>query len=274
MASDLTEYRDVGASLASSILKSHMNHIYHTMSTNATGNQVKAALGLLTVMVTLGHLTAREVITRIDFGHESVIDVSQRTYFDDVLDVRSSYVTFITSFLMEEDSMLLRTFGENPAILRPVFNHLHTDRARIVQLFLTTMRDKLVMSNLLSKTLKFRIFNSQNLSLLLKLFSWIGPQKPKKSLESKLETSHHDATEEDKILVAECLQSLLLALTTSHKFGIAFPDYDLGVGSYTMNGIIFKMFQVSMLIFLLLKLVRGWSHWFSYTITNFIIHEL
>lgn len=243
MASDLTEYRDIGANLASSILKSHMKNIYHCMSRNATGNQAKSAIGLLTSMVTLGHLTAREVIARVDFAHESVIDASQRTY-SDAFDVRSSYVTFITSFLMEEDSMLLRTFGENPAILRPVFDHLQTDKAKVVQIFLTTMRDKLVMSDLLSKTLKIHIFNSWNLSLLLKVFSWTGPQKSAKGLDAKMGPANDEDSEEDKILVAECLQSLLLALTTSHKFGIAFADFDLGVGAYTRNGIIFKMFQV------------------------------
>lgn len=248
MASDLTEYREVGQTVASSILKSHMEMIYRALSPSSNANQIKSAFRVLTAMVTLGHLTAREVIARVDFAHDSIIEASQRKSFDDVPDVRSLFVMFITSFLMEEDAMLLRTIGENPAILWPVFFHLRTDTIGTVQLFLTALRDKLIMSTLLSKTLKLHIFNSRNLLQLMRLFSWIGPQKPKKPTgNDKTEEAPappDEELEEDKVAVAELLKDVLLALTTSHKFGIAFPDYGLGVDSITKNNIVFQMLQV------------------------------
>jgi hypothetical protein len=54
-----------------------------------------------------------------------------------------------------------------------------------------------------------------------------------------------ESLEEDKVTVAELLQNLLLSLTTSHKYGIAFPDYNLGVDSITKNNLILEMLQVS-----------------------------
>jgi hypothetical protein len=154
---------------------------------------------------------------------------------------------FITSFLMEEDSMLLRTISENPAILWPVFLHLRTDTIGVVQLFLEALREKVVMNSMLSKTLKFHIFKSSNLLQLMRLFYWIGPQKPKRigRLDTVENSLPDESLEEDKVTVAELLQNLLLSLTTSHKYGIAFPDYNLGVDSITKNNLILEMLQVS-----------------------------
>lgn len=249
MATDLTEYRDVGVTVASSVLKSYIDTVYKAMSASSNANQVKAALRMLTAMVTLGHLTAREVIVRIDFAHESILHASERKSLDDLPDVRSTFVMFITSFLVEEDSVLLRTIGENQAILWPVFFHLRTDTVGIVDLFLTALRDRLVMSTLLSKTLKLHIFNSRNLVQLMRLFFWTGPQRPKRNDAAKSEAEAQPAAdegmEEDKATVAELLKSLLLSLTTSHKHGIAFPDYNLGVDSHTKNLLILQMLQVT-----------------------------
>lgn len=248
MASDLTEYRDVGVTVASSVLKSYIDTVYKAMSASSNANQIKAALRMLTAMVTLGHLTAREVIVRIDFAHDSIVHASQRKSLDDLPDVRSTFVMFITSFLMEEDAVLLRTIGENQAILWPVFFHLRTDTVGVIELFLTALRDKLVMSTLLSKTLKLHIFNSSNLVQLMRLFFWTGPQRPKKTDTSKNEAEvqpiEDEGLEDDKATVAELLKSLLLSLTTSHKHGIAFPDYNLGMDSNTRNMLVFQMLQV------------------------------
>ena len=245
MASDLSEYREVGMTVASSILKSHMEMIYKALSPSSNANQIKSAFRVLTAMVTLGHLTAREVIARIDFAHDSIIKASQHQSFDDLPDVRSTFVMFITAFLMEEDAMLLRTIAENQAILLPVLFHLRTDTIGVVQLFLTALRDKLVMSTLLSKTLKLHVFNSRNLLQLMRLFFWLGPQRPSGNDKEEEPAPPDEELEKDKVTVAELLQSLLLALTTSHKYGIAFPDYNLGVDSITKNNLIFQMLQVS-----------------------------
>ena len=245
MASDLSEYREVGMTVASSILKSHMEMIYKALSPSSNANQIKSAFRVLTAMVTLGHLTAREVIARIDFAHDSIIKASQHQSFDDLPDVRSTFVMFITAFLMEEDAMLLRTIAENQAILLPVLFHLRTDTIGVVQLFLTALRDKLVMSTLLSKTLKLHVFNSRNLLQLMRHFFWLGPQRPSGNDKEEEPAPPDEELEKDKVTVAELLQSLLLALTTSHKYGIAFPDYNLGVDSITKNNLIFQMLQVS-----------------------------
>ena len=109
MASDLSEYRSVGMKTASTILKSHIITIYFNISPSTNANQVKTSLRLLTSMVTLSHMTAREVITCFDFSHSAIAQLLQRRSVTDLPDVRSTYIIFITAFLMEDDSMLLRT---------------------------------------------------------------------------------------------------------------------------------------------------------------------
>lgn len=235
--------------LASALLKSHMDVVYMTMSANKKSVQVKSTLRMLTSMVTLSHLTAREVIVRVDFTNENVQHASQRKKFDEKPDVRTTYVMFITSFLMEEDTMLLRTLAENATILWSVFFHLHSDTIGTVQLFLTALRDKLVMSTLLSKTLKLYTFNGQNLVQLMRLFSWVGPQDPRKKTKKIDEPLVNEEFEEDRVAVAQLIQSFLLSLTTSHKYGVAFADYSLGKELYCKNGLIFQMLQVKVFFF-------------------------
>jgi len=236
MATDLSEYRSIGMKTATSILQSHMIIIYMHLSPSTNANQVKSALRLLTSMVTLSHLTAREVITRFDFSHSAISHLLNRRSLTDLPDVRSTYIVFITAFLMEDDSMILRTMGENPDILRPIFAGLIFDTVGTLQLFLGALRDKLVSSPLLSKTLKLHIFNAKIIERLPDLFHWQGPLKaPRKTLkqdksaETQVDDPEDEATEEEKMTVAELVQSLLILLSSSHKFGIAFVDHNLGI---------------------------------------------
>jgi hypothetical protein len=90
----------------------------------------------------------------------------------------------------------------------------------------------------------------------MRLFFWIGPQKPKRT--GRLDTIEtplpDESLENDQVAVAELLLNLLLSLTTSHKYGIAFPDYNLGVDSTTKNSLILEMLQVDVSFFLLFKM--------------------
>lgn len=248
MSTDLSEYRSVGAKTASIILQSHMVQIYKIMAPSSNAVQVKSALRLLSSMVTLGHLTAREVIVRFDFTHACVAYVLQRRSLHDLPDIRSTYLMFLTALLVEDDSMLLRTMGENSAILQPVFPDLIYDSAGTLRLFLTALRDKLIASSLLSKTLKVHIFNARALQHLVGLFFWMGPHGApglNKDDASKGERAVEEGKdEEDRVAVAELVQSILLLLATSHKFGIAFVDYSLGLDGQRKNVQIFGLLEV------------------------------
>ena len=249
MASDLNEYRNVGMKIASSILQSQMKTIYLSLAPSSNANQIKATLQLLTSMVTLGHLTAREIITHLDFSHACISYILQRRSTSNLPDVRSTYIIFITSFLMEEDSMLLRTMGETREILQPIFEGLLYDSVGIVQLFISTLRDKLASSTLLSKTLKLRIFNSFTCQLLARLFYWQGPHKaPKKTMKEDKGVDvpiMEEDNEEDLIAVAETLQSLMLVLSSSHKYGLAFADYSIGLSGKNKNYAVYSLLMVN-----------------------------
>lgn len=236
---------------ASAIVQSYMVKIYMTMAPSSNANQIKSALRLLISMVALSHVTAREVVARFDFSHACVEYMLKRRSLVDLPDVRTTYVMFIISLLMEEDNMVLRTLGENLAILRPVFAGLIFDNVGLVQLFITALRDKVVMSNELSKTLKMRIFNTNTLQTLSRLFFWLGPTKaPKKHMKQDEETLENDqpideTTEDDLIAVSEVTQSLFVALTSSHKYGIAFADHDLGLSGQNRNSMVFSLLEVA-----------------------------
>lgn len=250
IASDLTEYRDVGMATASSILQNHMKTVNFSLAPSCNAYQVKSALRLLTSMVTFGHITAREIISQFDFTQDFVPLILQRRSLDELPDVRSTYILFITAFLMEDDPVILRTLAENRAILQPLFDGLIYDTVGVLQIFVSTLRDKVALSTSLSKTMKMRIFNNFTNKLLANLFHWKGPQKPSKKAtkeESKKEEALVESDAEileDRIAVAELGQSLFLALTSSNKFGLTFADYSLGLGSESKNRAVLTLLQV------------------------------
>ena len=83
---------------ASSILQNHMKTVNLSLAPSCNAYQVKSALRLLTSMVTFGHVTAREMISQFDFAHDSVALLVQRRSLDELPDVRSTYILFITAF--------------------------------------------------------------------------------------------------------------------------------------------------------------------------------
>ena len=226
-----------------------MKTIYLSLAPSSNANQIKAALRLLISMVRLSHITAREVISTFDFSHTCVASILQRRSLTEVPDVRSTYLIFITSFVAEEDSMLLRTLGENREILQPLFEGLIYDSVRVVEMFLDNLRNFLASSNLLSKTLKLRIFNSYTCQHLSRLYFWQGPQKaPKKSLKEDKDGKQAvkiDDDGEDGNTVAEAVTSLLMVLCTSHKFGLAFADYSIGLSGKNKNYAVYGLIMVS-----------------------------
>ena len=243
----MSEYRSVVMKTASSILQSHMVTIYLTLSPSSSAAQIKSTLRMLTSMVTLGHLTAREVITRFDFTHSCVAYILGRWSITDLPDVRSTYLMFITAFLVEDDSMVLRTMGENQAILQPIFHGLIYDPVGILRLFLTALRDKLVSNPLLSKTHKFHIFTTSAIQHLVGLFYWMGPHKAPNIKGNQHDGAVNEPSEEetssDQAAISQLVQSLLFLLTT-FKCGIAFIDHDLGLGKKDKNPRMFDLLEV------------------------------
>jgi len=226
-----------------------MPKLTQTFSTSSNANQVKITLRLLTSMVTLGHLTAREVISRFDFNLDFIAHILQWRSLTDLPDVRSIYILFITSFMMEDDPVILRTLGENRAILQPLFDGIIYDAPGILEIFISALREKVAASSSLSKTLKLRIFNAYTNQQLTNLFYWQGPRKaPRKSLKGDQPTTESTALdtdiEEEQIAMAELGQSLFMALISSHKFGIVFADYSLGLGGKNKNNSALVLLQV------------------------------
>ena len=237
---------------ASSILQNHMKTVNLSLAPSCNAYQVKSALRLLTSMVTFGHVTAREMISQFDFAHDSVALLVQRRSLDELPDVRSTYILFITAFLMEDDPVILRTLAENRCILQPLFDGLINDSVVVLQIFVSTLRDRVALSTNLSKTMKMRIFNNFTNKLLANLFQWKGPQKASKKAtkdDSKREEPpvvvEADAEiVQDRIAVAELGQTLFLALTSSNKFGLTFADYSLGLGNENKNRAALTLLQV------------------------------
>ena len=249
MANDLTEYRNVAMQTANIILQSHMIKINQSLCPSSNANQIKSSLRLLTSMVTLGHITAREVISHFDFTQDFIANILQWRYLTDLPDVRSTYILFITSFLMEEDPLILRTLGENRAILQPLFDGLIYDSPGILDIFVSALRDKVAASTSLSKTLKLRIFNAYTNQHLTNLFYWQGPRKaPRKTLKGDQPTNEipdsDESNRETEIGVAQLGQSLFLALISSHKYGLVFADYTLGLSGKNKNSAALILLQV------------------------------
>ena len=133
-----------------------------------------------------------------------------------------------------------------------LFPGLIEDSLETVTLVLSVLKDRVLTSTTVTKTVKMKLFGVHNWKLLLRLYKWKGPQRYQsqqvmKSF-SKVQFSHlfrssdEDISDEVAIEHAESLEkvssvltSLLDAALTSSKLGLVFFDPAVGTSGRNMN---------------------------------------
>lgn len=235
------------------VLQRHGRMVQQSLSRRAKANHVKAALRMLTAMVTLGPEGARYVTSVVNFeGGDFSICLSWRNRKDPE-DVRTCAVYLLMSILIVGSNSVARQIMQYKGLLNSIFPGLVYDRASFICSFLTTMKTKVVESMSVTKTTKAKMLNDKSLKPVVQLLSWEGPRQWKPGKWNKFAPSEEQEDDETRAVLqgskedAEMVQStaydFLVTLCCSHKHGILFRDSAFGQSSKNVNHVITAVLQ-------------------------------
>jgi len=207
--------------LAKRILEDYGKEITLLLSSQNTDIQATTVLRLLTSLVTLGVPVAKLLLVKLDWDNPNWENLPKRVSEEVSPDVRTAYIHFLLSFLIQPTPLILKEYFERKTRLSSIFPGLVTDKVEMVQLVLETARTKILETGAVSKTYKMRAFGAANLKHFINLFNWKGPK-----VEGEAEDE--DKKREDRVEVSNSLAEFLKTLLTSSKHGVIFQDPEFG----------------------------------------------
>ncbi|CAN7984747.1 unnamed protein product, partial [Ixodes pacificus] len=184
------------------VLQRHGRMVQQSLSRRAKANHVKAALRMLTAMVTLGPEGARYVTSVVNFegGDFSIWQTFTRTAHDPE-DVRTCAVYLLMSILIVGSNSVARQIMQYKGLLNSIFPGLVYDRASFICSFLTTMKTKVVENMSVTKTTKAKMLNDKSLKPVVQLLSWEGPRQWKPGKWNKFAPSEEQEDDETRAVL-------------------------------------------------------------------------
>ncbi|XP_047031890.1 nucleolar pre-ribosomal-associated protein 1 [Helicoverpa zea] len=221
-------------------LNTFMSTIEIMISESSGPRHRKVVLKLLTSMVTLNSDLGVEVLNQAPLTPKHLQHVVEKPNFKEKDNVRTSFVHFMTSFLIEGHLPLIKALLEKQGLLALVIPGLINDEPEAVLIFLNILKKNVVDNALISKSLKLKTFSHQVLHNLFKVFSWKGPTEISQEVKNELRPE-----------IMNLLSDIILTLFTSHKTGLYFIDNSLGTVDAHKNQNLYKA---------LLTLKRPWEN--------------
>lgn len=221
-------------------LNTFMSTVEIMISENSGPRHRKVVLKLLTSMVTLNSDLGIEVLNQAPLTPKHLQHVVEKPNFKEKDNVRTSFVHFMTSFLIEGHLPLIKALLEKQGLLALVIPGLINDEPEAVLIFLNILKKNVVDNALISKSLKLKTFSHQVLHNMFKVFSWKGPPEISQEVRNELRPE-----------VMNLLSEIIVTLFTSHKTGLYFIDNSLGTVDANKNQNLYKA---------LLTLKRPWEN--------------
>ncbi|XP_059057754.1 uncharacterized protein LOC131851288 [Achroia grisella] len=210
------------------------------ISENSGPRHRKIVLKLLTSMVTLNPDLGIEVLSQAPLTPKHLQYITEKPNYKEKDNVRTAFVHFMTSFLVDGHLPLIKALLEKQGLLALVIPGLIHDDGEAVLIFLNILKNNVIDNSFLSKSLKLKTFSHQVLHNLFKVFSWKGPQE-----------ISHEVRNELRSEIVVLLSDMLLTLFTSHKLGLYFIDNSLGTADVNKNQNLYKA---------ILTLKRPWEN--------------
>ncbi|RVE47120.1 hypothetical protein evm_008197 [Chilo suppressalis] len=221
-------------------LNNFMTTVEIMISENSGPRHRKIILKLLTSMVTLNPDLGVEVLSHAPLSPKHLQYIVEKTNYKEKDNVRTAFVHFMTSFLVEGHLPLIKALLEKQGLLALVIPGLVQDEAEAVLMFLNILNKNVVNNSFISKSLKLKTFSHQVLHNIFKLFAWKGPPE-----------LNQEARNEMRPEITKLLSDIILTLFTSHKLGIYFVDSNFGTSDVNKNLNLYKA---------LLTLKRPWEN--------------
>ncbi|KAI8439081.1 hypothetical protein MSG28_012946 [Choristoneura fumiferana] len=210
-------------------LNTFMSTVEIMISENSGPRHRKIILKLLTSIVTLNPDLGVEVINQAPLTPKHLQYILEKPNYKEKDNVRTSFVHFMTSFLIEGHLPLIKALLEKQGLLPLVIPGLIHDEAESVLMFLNILKKHVIDNNFISKSLKLRTFSHQVLHNIFKLYSWKGPPELSQEVRNELRPD-----------IMILLSEIVLTLFTSHKLGLYFTDNTLGTVDANKNQNLYK----------------------------------
>ncbi|XP_052822712.1 nucleolar pre-ribosomal-associated protein 1 [Octopus bimaculoides] len=230
IASDLNCYRNLGNMIAQKVLTVHLEMLENVFKLRHS--QVTSAIKFLTTIVVFSEATAKLVIAKFPFHKPNFVKnmLSRRNKAVNE-DTRTCFFHFISSFLVtRSDAVISELITKHQTIVKLMFEGMEVDKASSLEIFLPLVLEKIVKNDVIGKGLKVKIFKCLELTGLVKLYNWNGPDQWKKIVLEKVKVKQCDNAE-DLAIIRKCTHELLLELLTSTRNGIIFFDKSFGLCS-------------------------------------------
>lgn len=245
------QYHSSASEACRHLVNSHLSSIHSMLSSQSNAKQRKVVLRLLTAVVSLGGNLPRELLGHLSLHSQVLETLTKHTQPSDLQSVRTSFIHFILSFLVEGNVSVVRALLDKRGVISCIFPELIYDTHYLVNLVLTTIKTYVLENQGISKTIKLHTFSTPVVQSLVSLYNWKGPKNwSGKNRKKHEENSGHTDPEEKKVVV-EVVHEFLLTLLTSNKFGIIFHDRSLGTSGQKNNQLADTILQ---------SLDRPWEH--------------
>ncbi|XP_043488866.1 uncharacterized protein LOC122515530 isoform X2 [Polistes fuscatus] len=218
------------------LVNSHMSFVHSMLSAQSSAKQRKIVLKLLTAIVSLGGSLPRELIAHLPVQPKAIEMLVQHAKPSDSQNVRTCYIHFILSFLIEGNVTVIRSLIDKREALTSIFPGLIYDKPEIINLLLVSLKKYILENPGISKTLKLHVFSTPVVQSLISLYNWKGSTNWARGKRSKTATT--DVPAEQKELVTDILHEFLITLLTSHRHGIIFHDRSIGTSREKHNQLI------------------------------------
>lgn len=234
-------------------LNMFMSTVEIMISENSGPRHKKIILKLLTSMTTLNPDLGVEILTQMPLAPMHLQHIVEKPNYKESDNVRTAFVHFITSFLIEGHLPLVKALLEKRGLLALIIPGLVHDEPEASLMFLNILKKNVIDTHLISKSLKLKLFSHLVLHNMFKIFSWRGPP----DLDAELKN-------EAKLEITKLMSEIMVTLFTSHKIGLYFTDTSLGTSDLNKNQNLYNA---------LLTLKRPWENEAQSQVILDIIHR-
>ncbi|XP_077279429.1 nucleolar pre-ribosomal-associated protein 1 isoform X2 [Temnothorax americanus] len=230
------------------LLNSYMSVVRSMLSTQS-GKRRKVVLRLLAAIASLDSSLSKELLIHLSLQRQTLESLAQRTKPTDSQSVRTCFVHFVLAFLVEGNTLVIRTLLDKRNMLCCIFSDLLYDSKEVVTLVLTTVKTYVLENTGVSKTTKMHVFSIPVVLNLISLYNWKGPNNwPKNKTRTVDESENFRA---DKEVISDIVHEFLITLLTSHRYGVIFHDRTLGGSRNKHNHLVRTVLQ---------NLEKPWEH--------------
>ncbi|KYQ54426.1 Nucleolar pre-ribosomal-associated protein 1 [Trachymyrmex zeteki] len=242
------QYRNSAIESCRHLLNSHMSIVYSMLGIQSNAKQRKVILKLLAAIASLDSSLSRELLIHLSLQQQTLESLVQQTKPMDSQSVRTCFIHFVLAFLVEGNTLVIRTLLDKRNLLCCIFSELLYDSKDIVTLVLTTVKTYVLENTGVSKTMKLHVFSTSTILNLISLYNWKGPNNWPKNKTHSCDSENFLA---DKEVISDVVHEFLITLLTSHRYGVIFHDRTLGSSRNKHNQLVHTALQ---------NLEKPWEH--------------